>query len=453
MRKRLGAALLLLISILALAPDTRAQRIRLITDAEIESTIRSFGAPLFGLAGLDPASVRVYIVNDPRLNAFVAGGQRIFLNTGLLLASDSANQVIGVIAHETGHIAGGHLAATQQALRNASAQSIIAMVLGAAAVVAGQGRAGQAVLAGGSAAAQAGFLRYSRIQEGAADQAALTFLDQSGQSARGLLEFFDKLGDQEALLTESQDPYVRSHPLNRERMATVRNHVERSPLSNKTDTPENAERHARMIAKLRGFLSPHEALRIYGPEQRGMAARYARAIAQHRLNRSAEALAEMDSLLAERPDDAFFHELKGQMLLENGRVRDAVPSYRRAVELAPQEILLRIGLAQALVNTDERDAAKEAITVMEQLIGIERDNPTAWRWLAQAYARDEQIGMAALATAERYMLTRSVREALGQANRALGILPEGSAARLRADDIRNAAERMLKIDRDKKSRN
>ncbi len=449
-RRRAGAALLLLVFLLALAPTAQAQRIRLISDAEIENTIRTFGAPLFALAGLEPASVRVYIVNDHSLNAFVAGGQRIFLNTGLLLASDSANQVIGVIAHETGHLAGGHLAATQQALRNASAQSIIAMVLGAAAAVAGQGQVGQAVLAGGSSAATSGFLRYSRIQEGAADQAALGFLDQSGQSARGLLEFFEKLGDQEALLTESQDPYVRSHPLNRERIATVRAHVAASPLSDRPDTADNVERHARMIAKLRGFLSPHEALRIYKAQDQSLPARYARAIAHHKLRAGREAEAEIDALLAMRPDDAFFHELKGQMLLENGRVADAVPSYRRAVALAPEEILLRIGLAQALVNTETREGAREAVEVMETIIRHERDNPTAWHWLALGYARDERIGMAALATAERYMLTGRLREALGQANRALKLLEEGSAAHLRADDIRNAAEQAMKLQEERR---
>ena len=203
---------LLLLSTLALSlrPETaQARRITFIRDAEIEDTIRLLGIPLFAAAGLEPSAIRVHLVKDPAINAFVANGQRIFLNTGLLIATDNANQVIGVLAHETGHISGGHLARTQKALRDASANSIMAFVLGAAAMAAGQGQAGSAIIAGGQHVAQRSFLKYSRIQESSADQAALDILKKTGQAARGMLDFFEKLGDQEALLTASQDPYIR----------------------------------------------------------------------------------------------------------------------------------------------------------------------------------------------------------------------------------------------------
>ena len=262
-------------TLLILRQPAQARSFSFIRDAEIEDTIRLFGAPLFAVAGLEPSAVRVYLVKDPSLNAFVAGGQKIFINTGLLIASDNANQVIGVIAHETGHITGGHLARSQDALRDASAQSILAFVLGAAAAVAGQAGAGQAIIAGGTQLAQRSFLKYSRVQESSADQAALSMLEQTGQSAKGMLVFFDKLGDQEALLTASQDPYVRTHPLTRDRVDTIRAHVARSANSNVAERPVFVERHSRMRAKLIAFLrSPVTTFRKYPAKDNSLSGRF-----------------------------------------------------------------------------------------------------------------------------------------------------------------------------------
>ncbi len=440
----LAAALILPIPSLLGSGTAQARKISFIRDAEIEDTIRLFGTPLFAVAGLEPSSVRVYLVNDPTLNAFVAGGQKIFINTGLLIASDNANQVIGVIAHETGHITGGHLARTQDALRHASAQSIMAFVLGTAAAIAGQGAAGQAIIAGGSQVAQRSFLKYSRVQEGSADGAAIAMLEQTGQSAQGMLTFFDNLGDQEALLTASQDPYVRTHPLTRNRVDAIRAHVEGSRFSNAKERPLFVERHARMKAKLTGFLdSAVTAFRTYPPTDNSLPGRYARAIARHKKRETEKALALMAGLLEERPNDPYFHEFHGQILFESGQAEAAVPPYERAVTLRPDEPLLRIGLGQAQVTVESGRYIDAAIENLRHAVRLAPGNPSAWRWLGMAHGRKGNIGQAALATAERYILTGKFRDAIGQANRAEHDLPKGSPGWLRAQDLKTAAEQVI----------
>ena len=419
----------------------QARRVSFIRDAEIENTIRLFGTPLFAFAGLERSAVRVYLVKDPSLNAFVAGGQQIFINTGLLIASDNANQVIGVMAHETGHITGGHLARTQDALREASAQSIMSFVLGAAAVIAGASQAGSAIIAGGTHIAQRSFLKYSRVQESSADQAALSMLRETHQSPRGMLQFFEKLGDQEALLTASQDPYVRTHPLTRDRVDTIRAAVARSPYADVDERPVYVIRHARMKAKLIAFLrSPVETLRIYPTGDDRLWARYARSIAAHKRRRTDKALALIQGLSAEYPDDPYFHEFHGQILLESGRPEAAVPPYQRAVDLLPNSVLLRIGLGQAQVSAKDDRHVEAAVENMAKAVRLAPGNATAWRWLGMAQGRKGNIGQAALATAELYFLTGKFRDAVGQANRAERILPKGSPGWLRAQDLKAAAE-------------
>ncbi|MBT4487427.1 MAG: M48 family metallopeptidase [Rhodospirillaceae bacterium] len=420
----------------------QARRVSFIRDAEIEDTIRLFGTPLFAVAGLEPSAVRVFLVKDSSLNAFVAGGQKIFINTGLLIASDDANQVIGVMAHETGHITGGHLARTQDALRDATAQSIMAFVLGAAAAVAGQGQAGSAIIAGGTHVAQRSFLKYSRVQESSADQAALSILEQTGQSARGMLAFFDKLGDQEALLTSSQDPYVRTHPLTRNRVDTIRAAVARSPYSDAAERPEFVIRHHRMQAKLIAFLrSPAETFRKYPNTDKSLYSRYARSIAQHKKRQTAKALELIQGLLTDHPDDPYFHEFHGQILLENGRAAAAVAPYQRAVDLRPNSVLLRIGLGQAQVSAESDQHIEAAVENMRRAVRLAPGNPSAWRWLGMAHGRHGDLGQAALATAERYFLTGKFRDAAGQAARAERTLAKGSPGWLRAQDIKAAAQR------------
>ena len=417
-------------------------RIRLIRDAEVEDTIRVFATPLFNAAGLDPEAVNVYLINDNRLNAFVAGGMNIFVNTGLLMRSKSPLQVMGVIAHETGHISGGHLARTQDALRAATIESIIAYVLGAAAAVAtGQGEAAGAIISGGQNVAQGSLLQYSRTQESAADQAGMSYLERAGFSARGLLEFFEILQGEEVLLSQNQNPYIRTHPLTTARVNSLRHFLSTSRFADAAPPADFVERFQRMRAKLVGFLEPlPRVLQRYPNSDQSLAARYARAIAYYRASDLAKALPLVDALIGEHPDDPYFQELKGQILFENGRIAEAVPLYARSVELDPKSALLRMGLAQAQLELEQPELLRPALANLEEVVRREPRNSFGWRLLGIAYGRDGQLGMAALALAESALARGDRPEARYQSERAVRQLAENTPAWLRAQDILRAAK-------------
>jgi predicted Zn-dependent protease len=298
-------------------------------------------------------------------------------------------------------------------------------------------------MAGGQGLAQRSLLQYSVAQESAADQAGLSFLDRTGQSARGLYQFFKILEDQDVLSPERQDPYLRTHPLTRQRMETVAEHVRISKYSDVPDPPEWIELHKRMRAKLAAFLNPPgKTLAQYKESDPSVAARYARAIAYYRQPDLAKAVPLIDQLIREEPKNPYFHELKGQMLFENGKVREALPSYEEAVRLAPDQPLLRVELAQVQVETGDPELNKRALAHLNEALRTEDQNPTAWHFLAIAYGRQENFGMASLALAEEAMVKNDKAMAQQQATRALQLLPKGSPARLRAEDLREEAKRM-----------
>ncbi len=428
----------------ALAQESGANSngISFIRDAEIENIIRTWWTPLILAAGLDPAAVHIYLVNDPALNAFVAGGQNLFLYTGLLMRSQSPNQVIGVMAHETGHIAGGHLARFDQAIHNATIEGIIAMAVGAAAAVMSRNpQAASAGMLGGEGVATRSFLQFSVAQEASADHAALTFLDRSHQSARGLLQFFQILEQELVLSAQREDPYLRTHPLTRDRINYVREHVEQSPWSNAVDPPDWVVMHQRMIAKLRGFLEPPaQVLAEYKETDRSMPARYARAIALYRIPELQKALDLINGLIQEYPDDPYFEELKGQMLFENGHVAEAVQPYERAVQLKPDIALLKIELAQVQLETNDPAEVPKALAMLNEASRFEERNSDVWRLLAIAYGRGGKLGMAALSLAEQGMTDGDFEMARQQAERAARLLPAGPQ-RQRAQDIAEDAKR------------
>lgn len=432
-------ALAALMVVSAPAAAQQQPRISFIRDAEIENTIRVYATPLFAAAGLDPSAIGVHLVNDRTLNAFVANGLNLFMNTGLLIRARHPGQVIGVIAHETGHISGGHLARMREGMAGAMAEAIVAMVLGAVAGVAsGNAGAGMAVMSGGMQIAERGILRYSREMESAADQAGVNLLERTGQSARGMMEFLDILADQELMSVSRQDPYVRTHPITRERVEFVRNFVSQA---RHTDAPVPAgidEMHRRMRAKLLGYMEPARALSTYKENDPSLEARYARAIAYSRRPDYGRALSLMDELLRERPDDGYFMEAKAQMLLEAGRPVEAIPLYMQAVERLPNEPLLRTALGHAQVESGKPELLQPAIANLERARQQDPHYAEAWRLLAVAYGRNDQVGMAQLAQAENLSLRGRRGEARAFAERAQRALPPNSPAWQRAEDIKNA---------------
>jgi predicted Zn-dependent protease len=425
-----------------LAAAQSSGQLSLLRDAEIEDTIRVYATPLFLAAGLDPAAIRIHLVNAKEVNAFVTNGRHMFIFSGMLMQTEDPNEIIGVIAHETGHIAGGHMFRAKGAADTASATSILGLLLGVAVAVAtGEGGAAAAGASAGRGLALSGYLSFSRAQESAADQAALSYLDATGQSALGLEKLFKTFENQELLSAGSQDPYMRTHPLSGERMQAMEHHLETSPY---TDTPEPAElydRQARMVAKLVGYLeSMRIVLQRYPESDQSVTARYARAIAYYRDKQMDKAVPLVDSLIAEEPDNAYFHELKGQMLFETGSYAPAIESYRRSVELAPDQPLIRISYAQALIEADQPGDLEIAAGELEAALRVETQNADAWRSLGIAYGKLGQEPRSAMASAEFAYLVGDRDRARYLAERAVQGLAYGSPDWQRANDILDAIQ-------------
>jgi len=435
---------LLLLAQLPFASDSWSARASLIRDTEIENIIRAYAQPIFKAAGLKSNDVKIFIVNDNSLNAFVAGGQNLFINTGLILRSDSANQIIGVIAHETGHIAGGHLSRVHDALSKASASAIVAMILGAAAGVASDNPdLGVAIIGGGQGLAVRNFLAYSRVQEGSADHAAISYLEQTQQSTRGLLQFMEKLGDQELLSIAQQDPYVRSHPLTRDRISTLREHVDNSKFSATPETSEFQRAHRMMRAKLFAFVNPYgRTIRAYRTTDSSPASRYARAIGEYRRGKLDPALDLINGLIHESPGSPYFHELKGQMLFEHGRIKAAMQSYGRAAELLPDAPLIRRDLARSQLEAGDPALLKEAIDHLQVALAADRDSALNWRLLATAHGKRGDHARGALALAEEALILGRPDVARFHAGKALKAFSRGSREWLQAEDIHFAADEL-----------
>ena len=422
-----------------------AQQLPLIRDSEIEHIIRKWADPLFVTANLNPGAVTVRIVNSKSLNAFVSGGQNLILHSGLLIATDDPNQVFGVIAHEVGHIAGGHLARTDEAMRLAKNVTLTHTLLGIGLLAVGGAEAAGAsgaVIAGGSIAGLRHFLSHTRAQERSADQFGLTLLNRNEVSARGLLHFLRKFENQDLLTEAHQDPYLRTHPLTRDRLAFVKNHVGTSRWSDIPPHPLDLKLHARMRAKLIGFLEHTDrVLQLYPKKDQRLAARYARAVAYYRAFDLDAAIIEVDALIEENPYDAYFRELKGQMLFENGRLTEAWPHYEAANQLLPDDPLLMLELARLEIEINTPELVSQSITTLEQVVRIEGDNNVAWWLLSIGYGREGFMAESALASGEQALLEGRPKDALLHAERASRIVSEGSPTWLRAQDIRDLATR------------
>jgi len=430
-------ALAAVIGVAGSAQAQQGRQMNFIRDAEIEHIIRTFSRPIFDAAGIDADSVTFALVRDRTINAFVAGGMNIFLYTGLLQEADSPEQLIGVIAHETGHIAGGHLVRGEEAMENASIESILAMIVGVgAAVASGNAGAGMATVLGGQEMAKRGFLAFSRAQEGTADQAALTFLERAHYPATGMLSFFEVLASKEGQPLDSQVGYLRTHPLTTERIDAVRAYLEHQPPGVRALPPAFADQFKRLKAKLMGFVNPELALRRYPASDSGIPARYARAIAYYQKGDLKSALPMIDQLIAQEPANPFFYELKGQVLLENSQIADSIPPYRKSVALLPGSGLLQSSLSQALLESNDPRLTDEALGHLRLAMAQESHSPFVWRLYGTAWDRKHNPGMVAYAMAEEALTRNDKAMARSQAERAEKLLPRGSPAWLRTQDIR-----------------
>jgi predicted Zn-dependent protease len=428
--------------IIANAPKPFAQGgLGFIRDTEIENTIRVYVAPLFEAAGLDPSAVSIHIINDRSLNAFVAGGQRIFIHTGLLMKTKTPGEIIGVLAHEIGHISGMHLSKKHKNLENANSQSIIALVLGGAAALAtGSADPLVAGVLAKQTVGQRSFLAYNRSMEQSADQAALSLLDATEQSAQGLYDFLALLLEQDKIYSDSGNPYSRSHPLNTDRLLHVKEHLRKSPFSQTMTNEMVNSMHRRMRGKLKGFInSPEQTLREYDAQDRDFGARYARAVALSKLQETDAAIAIIDALIAESPKDPFFYELKGELLVDGGRTQEAIEPFKKALAILPWAALIKVSLAQIQLANNNMPDLEIARDNLKEALRYEPELTRAWRFLATAEGRLGNAGGASLALAEEALLKGNKGGALSLVKRAMASLPDGSPSWFRAQDIKSAA--------------
>ena len=430
--------------IVSAAPVCADQRaLPLIRDAEIEQLLRDYTQPILRAAGLAQQNIRVVIINDRVFNAFVADGRRIFVNVGALTESKTPNELIGIFAHETGHIAGGHLARMREEISRAETSAIIAMLLGVGAMVAGAkagstsiGQVGAAAISAPQSVAMRSLLSYVRAQEEQADRAGVKFLTATGQSAKGMYDTFSRLADQMLVSSRYIDPYLQSHPLPKERVAALEVVAKTSPYWDKKDSPELQLRHDLMRAKLSGFIDrPDAVLHRYPASDNSLPARYARAIVAYKYSDLRAALAQIDGLLQAQPNNPYFLELKGQALMENGRAADALVPLRHAVAIAPNATLIQILLAQALVATNQPKNAAEAIPLLRVAVTREPDMPDGYSQLAMAYGQKGDLAEADLAAAQAAFARGDFKTARDLAARAKTRFPTGSPGWVRADDI------------------
>ena len=435
---RLLARLLALVAVILMTVQpVQAQSI--LRDAETEALLRDMAAPLVEAAGLEPGNVDVVMINDRSINAFVAGGQIVYIHSGLIDAADTANEVQGVIAHELGHITGGHIIRSRDGINKAGNISILSMLLGAAALLAGASEAGLGVIAAGQQAAIGNYLAFSRVQESSADAAGAEYLSRAGLSGRGSLAFFGKLQNQEFRYGRSQADeatFSRTHPLSGDRIVVLRETYQADPAWLTPDDAALQKRFERVKAKLFGYQSePGRTLQRYPETRLDVPARYARAYAYHKNALVDRALDEAEALLLSDPNDPYFLELKGQVLLESGRPADAIEPLRKATRLSQSEPLIASMFGHALIATEDDTHHDEAERVLRTAVARDRLNPFAWYQLGVVYAAKGDIPRARLASAEQQIMRRQYDLAIRSAQVAEVGLPEGSPDWLRAQDI------------------
>lgn len=425
----------------------------ILRDAETEALFHDMATPLVSAAGLDPRNVDIVLVGDPAINAFVAGGQAVYLHSGLIDAADSVSEVQGVVAHELGHVTGGH-AISDGGTKAASGISLLSLLLGAAAAVAGAGNAAMGVLMAGQQAALGKYLAFSRGQEASADAAGAQYLSKAGVTGKGSLAFFKKLQNLEfryGYSPKDDDAFFSTHPMTGDRIQTLQDVYERDPAWNHPGDPVLEERFQRVKAKLFGYLmDPARTLQKYPETMTSVPARYARAYAWHKDAHLDKAMAETDALLAVAPNDPYFLELKGQILLEAGKPVDALPPLRRATDLSGNQPLIATTFGHALIATEDADNFKEAERVLRAAVSRDRDNPFAWYQLGVVNAANGDMPRARLASAEQQVLSGRMSEALSSAEAAEAGLAKGSPDWLRAQDI--AMQARAEIERARKRR-
>jgi predicted Zn-dependent protease len=440
-----AASLAIAIGVTASTSALAQASLPIVRDAEIEALVRDYARPILKVSGLSKSGIDIILVNDTRFNAFVAG-RRMFINTGALLQAETPNEIIGVIAHEAGHIAGGHQERLRDQLARAQTMAVVAGLLGIGAVVAGAAadskevaQAGGGLAAGGGELARRGLLGYQRTEEITADRSAITYLEATGQSAKGMLKTFERFQSALSLSGARVDPYQVSHPMPRERIANLEQLAMNSPYYDKADSPTLQQRHDMMRAKIAVYMQGQSAAaRLFRKNPQGLPAQYGDAMATYMYGNPRSALGKADALIRAQPNNPYFHELRGDILMKANRPADAVGAYRTAVKLDPVDSgILPISLGQALLAVGDPASLKQAVAEIKKGLQRDRENTAGYRYLAQAYGQLGDIPEAELATAEGHFYRGAYQDAKIFAARAQQRFKRGEPGWVRAQDIIN----------------
>jgi predicted Zn-dependent protease len=443
--KLIALATAVAIAVSPIAVPAQQTKGAILRDTETEQLLRDYTRPVLRSAGLEKQNIQIVIVNESVFNAFVADGRRIFVNYGALMQSQTPNQIIGVLAHETGHLAGGHLAKLHEQLAQAQTQLIIAMVLGAGAVIAGGKsggstggltNAGAAALSAPTEVIRHTLLAYQRQQEENADRAGVKFLTATGQSAKGMYDTFKRFSDESLFAAHGADPYLQSHPMAPDRVAALEEVARSSPYWDKKDDPALQARHDMMRAKISAFMERQDTVyHRYPLSDTSLPARYAHAITTYLHGDLRSALAQIDGLIQVQPANPYFYELRGQALLEGGKPAEAIAPLRKAVQLSNNAPLIEMLLGQALVATDNKAYTDEAIAILRAAVTRETEAPLGFSQLAMAYGRKGDFAEADLASAQAAFLRGDNKTARDLASRAKTRFAIGTPGWVKADDI------------------
>jgi len=417
----------------------------LLSDTEIDTTLAEMARPVIEAGHLPPGTIRLHMIVDDSINAFVNSSTDMFLNTGLLLKSKTPNEVIGVMAHETGHIVGGHTVMVSSDMAAVNSISLLSTLLGVAAGIAsGNPEVGMAIMMGGQRAALGQFLSFTRSQEARADQFALQALEDSHQSAQGLYNFFDRLRGEELMYTSHPDPYLQSHPITTDRMEVVGSWVKKAHYTGEQDNPELVKKYRRMVAKLYAFLKPQLAtLQKYPESDKSVEGRYARAIAYYRRGQFDKALPIVNDLLTELPKDPYFWQIKGDMLLSKAKIDDAVVAYREAITYLPDAPEILVAMSRAMNESNNPDYFGETEKNLKHALELDGGNPDAWDLLAAAYAHNDRPGLSAYAAAERAILMGQFGDVARYTLQAEKLLEKDTPIWYRLQDIKVLAQNSL----------
>ena len=411
----------------------QAQALSLISDEETEIFLHRTLQPIFKAADTDFNPRRIYIVNDKSLNAFVTDGNNMFVTVGTLMAADSQNEISGVLAHETGHIEGGHLLRHKIQSREVQRMTLASMLLGSAAgIAAGRADVSIAAILGSQSSAMNSMLTYQVSEERSADEAAVKLLKKINQSPEGMLRFMKKIQKRNTLQGIEETSYFRTHPVTSERIAFMEKAAKESQAPKTGAQEKDFER---IRAKLYAYIEDPKATLQKYPETNGsIPARYARAIAYFKKMEMPKALGLINGLIADEPQNPYFYELKGQMLLETGQIAQAADIYRQALKLRPNSSLFKLNLAQAMLeNSPSAADQKQIVDLLNQVLVYNPDS-YAWILLSRAYGMQQNAAGYNYAAAEYSLLTRDIRLAKQQAEQALKSSPS-PALRLKLEDL------------------